>query len=140
MKKKFGKLFEKTTSQIKSKANDAFSQSIDIASDKLQAGKDTVLKNSINIFIKSFGEIRDLKIDTKRKALSISIFLKGEKGEVELKVSNYKISKDDDDSYYVEIFEMSANRYWIDAIVKSFIVGQRFVILPNLVVPLKILM
>jgi hypothetical protein len=140
----FGKLFDKATSEIKTRANDALSQSIDRATDTLVAGKDStqsaILKNGLNIFIKNFGEIKDLKMDSKNSKLLFSIYLKGESGDVIIEVGNYKISRDDDDKHYMEIFEISANRYWIDALLKVFTLEKRFPIPPNIVVPLKILM
>lgn len=140
----FKTIIDKATSEIKSRANDAISSSIDIATDTILTGKDsaqsTIIKNGFNVFIKKFGEIKDLKFNTKNKNITLSIYLKGEKQDVELNINSYKFFKDDDDIHYIEIFDISANRYWIDAIMKVFLLNKRFKIPSQLVVPIKILM
>ena len=140
----FKKFLDRATSEIKNLTTDKISHGLDIATETIISGKDTaqstLIKNGLNIFIKIFGEIRDLKFDTKTKSIIMSIFLKGETDDVILKILNYKFWKDDDDVHYIEISEISANRYWIDAIANVLLSGKKFAIPQNLVIPIKILM
>ncbi len=140
----FKKFLDKATSEFKNIANEAVSHSLDIATETIISGKDsaqsTIIKNAFNVFIKKFGEIKDLKFDTKTKSINLSVYLKGESDEVMIKILNYKFWKDDDDLYYIEISEISASRYWIDAISNVLLSGKRFVVPQNLVIPMKILM
>jgi hypothetical protein len=120
-----------------------FSSAFSKMSDTLQNGKDstqsTVIKNIANGFMKKFGEIKELDINSKNKKIHLSVYLKGEKGDVIIDIGNYKISKIDD-GYFIELYEVSANRYWIDALLNTFIYEKKFPIPQKLVVPIKILM
>jgi hypothetical protein len=120
-----------------------FGQAISQATETLQSGKDStqsaVIKNLANSFIRKFGEMKELHINSKDKQIHISLYLKGESGDVIIDIGNYKISKDDDD-YFIEINEVSANRYWIDALLKTFSHEKKIPIPPSFIVPMKILM
>jgi hypothetical protein len=139
----FKNFLDTATSTIKNRASEAISNSLDLATDTLISGKDTtqstIIKNGLNIFIKKFGEIKNLKIDSQNKAITLDIFLKGEADTIILNIENYKFFKDDDDIYYIKIFDISANRYWIDAIAKVFTRDKQFPIPSQLVIPMKIL-
>jgi hypothetical protein len=140
----FNKFLEKATAEIKNRTSEAITQSLNIATDTLIQGKDTaqstMIKNGMNVFIKKFGEIKEFKIDTKSKTITISIYLKGEVQDVVVKIESYKFFRDDDDIYYIEIFQISVSRYWIDAIAKTFLIGKKFPVPNSLVIPMKILM
>jgi len=128
----FKNLFDKATSEIKNRATEV-----------LVAGKDnaqsTIIKNGLNIFIKKFGEIKDFKIDSHSKNITISIYLKGEVENITINIDSYKFFKDDDDIHYIEVFEISVNRYWIDAIAKLVVLDKKFPIPSQLVIPMKML-
>jgi hypothetical protein len=137
-------IFGKATSKIKDRANEAIHHGIDLATDTILTGKDSaqskLIKKGMNVAMKKFGEVKDLKFDTKNKSITLTVYLKGEKQDVVLNIDSYKFSKDDDDNYYIEIFTVSANRYWMDALVRTFLIGRKFPIPSQLVVPMKILM
>jgi len=139
----FKSFLDKATSEIKSRASEAVSNSLDLATEVLVAGKDTaqstIIKNGLNIFINQFGEIKDFKIDSQSKNIIISIYLKGEVEDITINIESYKFFKDDDDIHYIEVFKISVNRYWIDAIAKVFVLDRKFPIPNQLVIPMKIL-
>jgi len=139
----FKNFLDKATSEIKSRTSDAISHSLDLATEALVNGKDsaqsTIIKNGLNILIKKFGEIKNLKIDSQTKKITLTIYLKGEVQYIVIDIDSYKFFRDDDDIYYIEIFEVSVNRYWIDAIVKVFLLDKKFPIPNQLVIPIKIL-
>lgn len=140
----FKSFLDKATSEIKSRTSEVLVHSLEMATDALVNGKDTaqstIIKNGLNIFIKKFGELKDLKIDSQNKKITLSLSLKGEVEDIIINIDSYKFFRDDDDIYYIEIFEVSINRYWIDAIAKFFLLERRFLIPSQLVIPMKILM
>jgi len=129
----FKTFLDMATSEIKTRATDALINGKDTA-------QSSIIKNGLNIFIKKFGEIKDFKIDSQSKKITLEIFLKGESQDIIIDIDRYKFFKGDDDIYYIEIFEVSVNRYWIDSIAKVFLLGKRFPIPNQLVIPMKILM
>lgn len=137
-------ILDKVTAGIKNKVNETVSNSLDLATETLISGKDSthsiIIKKGMNLFIKKFGEIQDFSIDSLTKSIKISVNLKGEDSEIEININSYKFFKNDDDVYYIEIFEVSVNRYWIDEIMQLFVINKQFPIPNQLVVPLKILM
>jgi len=129
----FKSFLDKATSEIKNRATDALINGKDSA-------QSSIIKNGLNIFIKKFGEIKEFRMDSQSKKVTLDIFLKGESQDIVIDIEEYKFFKGDDDIYYIEIFKISVNRYWIDSIAKVFLLGKKFPIPNQLVIPMKILM
>jgi hypothetical protein len=137
--------FNKTLNSISSLASDAVSSGLHKASDTIIHGKDiansTIIKNGLNIFIKDFGEIENLKIDTRAKTITLELSLKGENQLVNVQILDYKFLKNNETTeYFFQVLDIEANRYWIDAILKSFVINREFKVPSELVLPLKIIM
>jgi hypothetical protein len=116
-------------SLLKKMTNVAIDKMKSKTKDALQVSKDatnsTLFKGAMNPFIKSYGQIISFKIDSKDKAMHIEIMLKGEVKPYRVDIPKYKFINEGD-KFYVEIIRMNANRYWMDAIMETFLVGQRF--------------
>ena len=137
--------FNKAFDILRESATDAVSSSFNKATETIINGKDLanskIIKNGLNIFIRDFGEIHDLRIDTRAKTISLELSLKGEVQIVGVQILDYKFSQDREKTeYYFEVLDIQANRYWIDAILKSFIIGKKFKVPAEMVLPLKIIM
>jgi hypothetical protein len=139
----FRSFADKAIGEIKNKTGDAVEFGLNRATDTIIAGKDiansTIIKNGLNVFIKQYGEIKDFSIDTKNRSVSLNIYLKGESGDVIIDIDSYDFLKIDD-RYFLKVYKISANRYWIDSILNVFAKEREFPVPAELVLPLKILM
>gem|GEM_PF-2530694 len=139
----FKSITDKAITEIKSRTGDAVEFGLNKATDTIISGKDmansTVIKNGINVFLRKYGEIKEFKIDSKSQSVTLDIYLKGESSDVVVDIKNYDFFKKDD-SYFLKVYEISANRYWIDSILKVFAKDREFPVPAELVLPLKILM
>lgn len=139
----FRNFADKAISEIKSKTGDAVEFGLNKATDTIITGKDiansTIIKNGLNVFLKRYGEIKEFSIDTKSRTVTLDIFLKGESSDVVVNIESYDFLKIDD-RYYLKIYKINANRYWIDSILNVFAKEQEFLVPGELVLPLKILM
>jgi hypothetical protein len=80
-------------------------------------------KYFINKRIGEYGQVVELKIDSKNKSVYASVQLKGENSPIKLEVENYEITKSDL-STSVLIRDVSSDKPWLDAVVKNFLVGK----------------
>ena len=97
--------------------------------DQMQTAKDTtnsaVFKAAINPFIRKYGQILALKIDSKDKAFIFEIMLKGEAAPIRIEIRKYEFINKDGVNY-VKFHELFANRYWMDTMMELMLLEQEF--------------
>ena len=84
-----------------------------------------LFKAAINPFIKQYGQIISIKIDSTNKAMSLEVMLKGELQPLKIELYEYKFIEDGS-GFYLEVKRVGANRYWIDSLVEMYLTGKRF--------------
>ena len=88
---------------------------------------------AINKEIGEFGKMLDLKFDNKNKSITLVVDLKGEDKPLEVNIEKYEIisnSIDDkkDITSEIKIISASADKEWINAIIKNFVIGKIFLV------------
>jgi len=132
--------------------NESFlSKLTNLAMDSMKSGaktaiiqtKDTtnaaLFKAAINPFIKQYGQIISIKIDSTNKSMSLEVMLKGELQPLKIDLYEYKFVEDGS-GFYLEVKKIGANRYWIDSLVEMYLTGKRFALPREFSKPIKALM
>src|SRR5262245_40234721 len=74
--------------------------------------------------LKPYGRIIELKLNSRDKALEITLELKGEQEPVHLDIQEYEVIQEDGRCFLV-IKKVSTSREWLTAIAKELAVGKR---------------
>jgi len=126
------KLTNLAMDSMKSTAKTAIIQSKDTTNAAL-------FKAAINPFIKPYGQIISIKIDSTNKAMSLELMLKGELQPLRVELKKYQFVENDE-GFFLEISEIGANRYWMDVMVAHFLTGKRYPLPKEFSKPIKALM
>lgn len=90
------------------------------------AAKDALASRSArawaNSVIARYGQIEDLKIDSRRKTIEVTCQLEGEPTPITLKVLHYEIEADGGKKF-IRATDFSCTRPWLEAVLTDF--GQR---------------
>ena len=78
-------------------------------------------KKFINNRIKEYGEMVNLKIDSKNKRIELDILLKGEKESIIIYIDKYEIVNKNDNNY-IKFNKISSSREWISVLLNNLIV------------------
>jgi len=132
--------------------NESFlSKLTNLAMDSMKSGaktaiiqtKDTtnaaLFKAAINPFIKQYGQIISIKIDSTNKAMSLEVMLKGELQPLKIELYEYGFIEEGN-HFYLEVKKVGANRYWVDVLVDKYLTKKRFSLPREFSKPIRALM
>lgn len=85
----------------------------------------TVMLNQA--FIKPYGTLTRLKLDTSARSIDAELELKGEAQPVRIQVHEFELHEKDD-SAYVVIKSIETSREWLTTLARDFAVDQPFAI------------
>ncbi|CAM2966480.1 hypothetical protein [Rariglobus hedericola] len=92
------------------------------------AAKDAIssqaARSYVNGLIKRYGEVQELKIDSKAKTVHVLCSLIGEREPVTVRVDNYRVVNEGGKSY-VEVKACSCSRPWIQNLIEDHGCGRR---------------
>jgi len=92
---------------------------LDVFRDLKNSAVETLAKNFVNNNITEYGEMVNLKIDSKNRNIELEVLLKGEKENILIKIEKYEaVSKDD--SNVIKFKNVSASREWIEVLIHNF--------------------
>lgn len=94
---------------------------IDVFKDMKNSTIAVLAKKYINGQIKEYGEMVNLKIDSKNKNIELGVLLKGEKENITLRIKKYEIVSSDG-SYSIKFKNVSASREWIEVLIKKVVI------------------
>lgn len=96
---------------------------LDVFRDFKNSAIATLAKKFVNNNIKEYGEMVDLRIDSKNKNIELVILLKGEKENIIVKVDKYEVIKKDDSSY-IKFKNIAASREWITVLINNVLIPE----------------
>ncbi|WP_456324895.1 hypothetical protein [Desulfonauticus submarinus] len=95
--------------------------------DILTFGKDKAVSflilTFINEKIKEYGEVKEVKLDSKNKNIYIQLYLKGESENVLMCLRGYEIICLDKE-YFFYFKDISVSKLWIDKLIKNVIIPK----------------
>ncbi len=83
----------------------------------------------VNGLIKRYGEVVELKINSKAKSVDIVCTLIGEREPVAVRVDSYRIEKDGA-RCFVQLDRCSSSRPWLQNVLEDHAHGRRFEVPP----------
>jgi hypothetical protein len=72
-----------------------------------------------------YGQVQELKIDSKRNRVEVVCDLKGEVAPIGVTVEKYQLESKDGKTY-IEVLDSSATRPWLQALMRDYLHGRRF--------------
>ena len=81
-------------------------------------------RNYVNGLIKRYGEVSELKIDSRKKSVEIVCVLIGESEPVAVRIESYRVDSDGTKSF-VEITALTCSRPWLNNLLEDHARGRR---------------
>jgi hypothetical protein len=95
----------------------------------IRAAKDIISSKAakawLNNFIARYGEVRELKIDSKRKRIDLTCILNGETDPVRVTIIKYEVENDGEKTFF-KVIDSSATRPWLQSVMRDHLHGRRF--------------
>ncbi len=91
------------------------------------AGLSKAAQVAINNFIKEYGKIVHLNIDSTNKTIDLEILLEGEAQPLAVTIKEYDILQKEG-QYFVKIDNIQTSRAWINTLATNYLNGKTFAI------------
>ena len=108
----------------------------------LRGSKDAALafgaRTFFNTRLRRIGEMTELSIDTKKRAIRVRLDLAGEATPIEIHVKKYELKRSGTGSR-LTIVDATASREWLDEALREFVVGRSYTIPASAGAVLKLL-
>ena len=82
-------------------------------------------KAYVNDFIKRYGHVDELNIDSKRNRIEVVCHLKGEVSPIGVTIEKYQLNKDGHKAVF-QVLDSSATRPWLQAVLRDHLHGRKF--------------
>lgn len=83
------------------------------------------LKKFVNERLDAYGEVRDVKVDTKANRITVHALLRGERELVTAAVERYELERHGDEVYIV-LHSFSTSREWLTLLLGKLLSGKRY--------------
>jgi hypothetical protein len=108
----------------------------------LRGSKDAALafgaRTYFNNRLRRIGEMTELSIDTKKRALHVRLDLLGEAAPIEIHVNKYEL-KHNGTATILTIVDATASRQWLAEALREFVIGRSFTLPASAGAVLKLL-
>ena len=81
-------------------------------------------KSYLNDFIKRYGRVDELTIDSKRHRIDVKCTLAGEVSPIGVSIEKYRIEQDNGRTF-IEVLDSSATRPWMQAAMRDHLHGRK---------------
>ena len=82
-------------------------------------------KACVNNFIRRYGSVEELKIDSKRNRIEIICQLNGEADPIGVTIEKYLIAQEGSKKFF-QVRDSSCTRPWLQAVMRDHLHGRRF--------------
>lgn len=79
----------------------------------------------VNDFIKPYGRVEELKIDSKRRRVEVMCHLNGEVSPIGVTIEKYLIDTNGPNPV-LQVIDSSATRPWLQAVMRDHLHGRKF--------------
>jgi hypothetical protein len=100
-------------------------------------GVSATAKLALSLYCKPYGEVRELRLDSRNKNLTIVLLLNGEQEPVEIMVRDYHVTKQGDQDMLVAGC-IETSRQWLTTVAVTYLQGRSIPISPELAMGLQI--
>lgn len=81
-------------------------------------------KSFVNDKIRNYGQVMELKIDSKRRRVDVTCELKGEVSPIGISIESYRIEQTGGKTF-IEVLDSSATRPWMQAAMRDHLHGRK---------------
>ena len=85
----------------------------------------TVIKTAVNAFLKEYGKIMSLNLDSAEKSVTIKMLLDGEETPIDIRVGRYELLQEGE-KHLIMMEEIRTTRPWMDTFAKNYVEGKKF--------------
>ena len=82
-------------------------------------------KVAINSYIKEYGKMLKLNLDSENKSISLEVLLEGEKEPLAVQVERYELTEENG-KHLLKIYGIHTSRAWINTVAASYLEGKAF--------------
>ncbi|BAF71911.1 hypothetical protein [Sulfurovum sp. NBC37-1] len=82
-------------------------------------------KVAINAYIKEYGKMLKLNLDSEKKSITMEVLLEGEKEPLAVHVERYELTKENG-KHFLKIYGIHTSRAWINTVAASYLEGKSF--------------
>ena len=82
-------------------------------------------KVALNSYIKEYGKMLKLNLDSKNKSIALEVLLDGEKETLSVNVQRYELIEENGKNL-LKIYGIQTSRAWINTIAGSYLEGKAF--------------
>ncbi|AKF25142.1 hypothetical protein YH65_06855 [Sulfurovum lithotrophicum] len=82
-------------------------------------------KIAINAYIKEYGKMLKLNLDSKNKSITLEVLLEGEKEPLAVDVRRYELTEENG-RHLLKIYGIHTSRAWINTVGASYLEGKAF--------------
>ena len=97
------------------------------------AAKDTMTSRAAQFYVNSqivrYGEVRNLRIDSRNKTVEVSCLLHGEPAPITIKVENYRVDEEGPKKFF-QATDISCTRPWLQNLLADFARNRRIELPP----------
>jgi hypothetical protein len=86
-------------------------------------------KAYVNDFIKRYGRVDDLTIDSKRRRIDVKCVLNGEVSPIGVTIERYEIEQENGKTF-LQVLDSSATRPWMQTAMRDHLHGRRIELPP----------
>ena len=92
------------------------------------AAKDTMTSRAAQFYVNSqiarYGEVKNLKIDSRQKTVEVSCLLHGETSAIGIRIENYTVESAGDKKFF-QATDISCTRPWLQNLLADFAKNRR---------------
>jgi len=95
-------------------------------------------KTAVNAYIKGYGKMLKLELDSKSKKVTMEVMLEGEREPLLVEVGRYELSEAEG-KHYLKAYGIHTSRAWINSVAANYLEGKAFEIPQQFAQMLKLL-
>jgi len=96
------------------------------------------VKAALNRYMKEYGKMLKLELDSKSKKIMMEVMLEGEKEPLRIEIERYELTEEEG-KHYFKAHGIHTSRAWINTVAASYMEGKALEIPEQYVQMLKIL-
>jgi len=82
-------------------------------------------KVALNTYLKEYGKMLKLNLDSKNKSITLEVLLEGEKEPLSVNVERYELTEEQG-KHLLKIYGIHTSRAWINTFAGSYLEGKSF--------------
>ena len=96
------------------------------------------VKTALNSYMKEYGKMLKLELDSKSKKVMLEVMLEGEKEPLSVEIERYELTEESG-KHYLKAYGIHTSRAWINTLAATYLEGKAFEVPKQYVQMLKLI-